>query len=116
MIYSMPAWAIVAVGATLALIPAAAAYAYGKRSSLGTTGDGVLLGIMAFVLVGLVTIMTPFIMRAEAGYRHWCQEQGGHVDSHTDTVTTVDSKGGVGVGTSTTIYCLSSDGRIIDVQ
>jgi hypothetical protein len=56
-----------------------------------------------------------------AGHSGWSRAaQGGHTDSHTSTsvVTTVNANGttGVGTATNTTTYCLTSDGRIIDVQ
>jgi hypothetical protein len=75
---------------------------------------------LALFLVGGLAFAIPMGIREDHSYQVWCAAQGGHTDSHTSTsvVTTVNANGttGVGTATNTTTYCLTSDGRIIDVQ
>lgn len=79
------------------------------------------------VVFGIVAIVVLLIMASSAEHQKWiawCQTQGGHTDSHTDVhtvpVTSVDSKGNVSTGistsTSTIEFCLTEDGRILDVR
>lgn len=71
------------------------------------------------VLVGACVWLIVVAGNEHEEWVKWCQGNGGHVDSHTDTTTTttiVNGKPAVGVGTSTTYYCLSPDGRIWDIR
>ena len=78
----------------------------------------------AVAFLAIAVWMGVLITESSKQYADWCAGQGGHVDSHTDThampVTTVDGKGGVHVGVGTTsstiTFCLSEDGRILDVR
>ena len=75
---------------------------------------------LAAATVGLLAFAVPMAIRESHAYEVWCVAQGGHTDSHTDTtvVPVINGDGSVGVGTSssTTTYCLTADGRIIDVN
>lgn len=58
-------------------------------------------------------------VQGENAWRDWCTSQSGRVVDHTETTTTtviVNGKPGVAVGTNTTLYCLSADGRILDIR
>jgi hypothetical protein len=60
-------------------------------------------------------------IRQQHAWENWCKSQGGHVTDHTSTATVVtinpaNGQPGVGVGSDTTYYCLSADGRVLDVQ
>lgn len=76
------------------------------------------------VAVVLVAALTWLIVAASGEHDRWtdwCRAQGGHVVDHTETTTTVvinpnNGQPGVGTGSSTTYYCLSGDGRILDIQ
>lgn len=50
--------------------------------------------------------------RWEAG----CRARGGHVDSSTATGTGISTSGKPVVSTTTTYYCLTADGRILEVR
>jgi hypothetical protein len=73
-----------------------------------------ILGIVALVVLALMAY------RQRGAWKDWCHEQGGRVDesTHVNAVTTVSSNGGVGVGLSsdTTYFCLSADGKVLDVK
>lgn len=70
------------------------------------------------VAVGLV-YMIKLAGEEHNNWKMWCYEQGGRVDStskvHTGT-TVVNGKVGTTTTTSTTYYCLTEDGRILDVK
>ena len=76
-------------------------------------------GIFA-VLAILAAILIPLAIKDQNRWETWCVGQGGHVTDHTSTTvtTTVAGNGqvGTGVGSETTYYCLSADGRILDIQ
>lgn len=115
-IYGAPTRAVIVTGLAVALLAAAlVAFLTGED-----TEEKAAFGGMALLTVGLFSVGIPMAMRESADYATWCSAQGGHVDSSTSMspVTTVGGNGQVGVGTavSTTTYCLTSDGRIIDVQ
>jgi hypothetical protein len=76
----------------------------------------IVAGVFAFLLVGLLAFAVPMAMRESRAYETWCSAQGGHVDSTSQVVSTVGADGKPSVGTSTTTFCLSADGRILDVQ
>lgn len=71
-----------------------------------------IFGVLLLLVAG-VSIF--FAAKEHSDWESWCVAEGGHVDQDTKVATTyVDGK--VGTATSTTYYCLSDDGRILDVQ
>jgi hypothetical protein len=108
----MSVWLLILIAAVVGLIAAGITY-FVTADGLG--GE-IALSSVAFILIGGLTFAIPMAIRADHDYQRWCAAQGGHTTSHTDTVSTVGGDGKVGVGTSTTTYCLSADGRIIDIQ
>jgi hypothetical protein len=81
--------------------------------------DKAMAAIIAVPLAG-IAFCIPMMINAQHAYERWCRAQGGHTDTHSEStvVTTVNGSGqpGVGVGSTSTTYCLTSDGRIIDIQ
>lgn len=71
-----------------------------------------IMGALALIL----GITIPLAIRSQNSWEAWCADQGGHVTDSAQVVTTVSGSGKVGTGVSTTYYCLSADGRILDVQ
>ncbi len=110
-IYAMPTWGVWLAGGGIAVLAALIVAAL--------TADDIEMGVIhggtVLLIVGIVTVAVPFALRWEADYETWCAAQGGHVDTSTST-TVVSTGKGAGVGATTTYYCLSDDGRIIDVQ
>lgn len=78
------------------------------------------LYVFAVLPLLIIAAVIPFAIRDQNRWEQWCTDQGGHVTDHTEsTVSTVvgaNGQPGVAVGTSTTYYCLSADGRILDIQ
>jgi hypothetical protein len=81
--------------------------------------DKVFGGLMALI-VAAVAVCVWMGIRSDNDYAAWCQSKGGHVSTSTSygSGVGVSSKGGVTpvVTSSTTYYCLTSDGRIIDIR
>lgn len=73
---------------------------------------------VACVLLVLAAVLTPLIVwggQKDAAYARWCRAQGGHVDS--DQRTTIVTTGRTTVPVSSgSDFCLTSDGRIIDIR
>jgi len=68
---------------------------------------------------GFVIFFIVVAFLAITGYNDWedsCVARGGHVSSHTDWNTTYDYKGTAHSNSNTTYYCLSNDGRILDIR
>lgn len=82
------------------------------------SGKGI--AAMCAVVVALMVVFGYFAIKDHNEWEAWCKSQGGHVVDHTDvnTVVVVGGNGKPGVGTSTnsTSYCLTADGRILDVR
>lgn len=82
---------------------------------------GLALGFGTWCTVGLLAFglaMWPLLVWAhhrDVAYDQWCRAQGGHVATDTRT-TTVSTGRGVGIGTSSTDFCLSDQGGIIDIR
>lgn len=105
-IYTMPTWGVIAAGLVIAAVAAVIA------GSLWEGGqDFWMMFALVFLCVGCLSVGIPMAMRESANYAVWCNAQGGHVTSSTAVVST-----GNGAGVATTTYCLSADGRILDVQ
>lgn len=80
----------------------------------------IMLGLLA-AIIGIVLTLTFLVwMPQQAAWEDWCRGEGGHVDSHTDyhVGTGVGSNGSVVTTTSasTTHFCLTEDGRILDIR
>lgn len=116
MIYSMPWWAILLVALAIGGLAAGIAWFFTHDGFDG----GPMIPSLALVFIGGLAFAIPMAIRESHAYDVWCREQGGRVDSHTSTsvVPVVNANGSVGVGTATntTTYCLTPDGRIIDIQ
>jgi hypothetical protein len=82
--------------------------------------EWIVCGGPLIAVVACLVIFIPIWHDQQQQWEQWCRDQGGHVTDHTSTtvVTTVGSNGlpGVGVGSETTYYCLSADGRVLDVR
>lgn len=80
----------------------------------------IMFPLAVAVFVVLVTVIIGFAVRSHNRWVDWCEEQGGHVVDHTQVTTTViNGNNGTpttGTSTSTTYYCLSADGRILDIE
>lgn len=71
--------------------------------------------VLALLLVG-VGVGIYFAGQEHDRWVQWCVSEGGHVDSSTSTGVGIDYTNGKPVTTtSTTFYCLTSDGRVLDV-
>lgn len=81
----------------------------------GFGDQGIPAGI-AFLIVGLMAFAIPMAIRESHAFQVHCESLGGHTRSHTSTVTTIGANGKPAVGTDTTTYCLSDDGRILDIS
>lgn len=77
---------------------------------------GVLVAVILAALVGVLIWFIPLSIREQQAWVDWCISQDGHVDDDTKTITTYDAKGRPTFGSSTTYYCLSDDGRILDIR
>lgn len=79
-----------------------------------------LCGILPILLAGFFVVAIPTWNADQARWEQWCHAQGGHVTDSTTTTTvvTVGANGnpGVGTGSSTTYFCLSANGRILDIR
>lgn len=73
-----------------------------------------IIGIVVLILVG-IGIAIYFVEKDQNAWEDWCHSQGGVVKESTKTVVTQNGNK-TGVGTSTTYYCLTQDGRILDVR
>lgn len=73
------------------------------------------LGAFAVALAGGITWLIIALGDEHARRAAWCERENGHVIDSTATTVTVGAKGQPGVGVSTTYYCLSADGRLLDV-
>lgn len=69
-----------------------------------------------FVGTGLLCVAV-IILAIFAGnqFTDSCTAKGGHVRTVTQTGNTVSPKGEVGIATTSTSFCLSDDGRILDI-
>lgn len=79
-------------------------------------GDGAW---RVFAYVGIGVLVLAFVWWAIADHRAWkadCEKRGGHVSSHTDYHTSYDRDGNSHTDSNTTYYCLSEDGRILDIR
>lgn len=106
-------WTLVALGV---LLVGGAVFAHFNEALV----EWLMIGGLSIGFAGLLVIAIPAWNRDHNQWQAWCRDHGGHVADHTDTtvVTTVSGNGqpGVGVGSSTTYYCLSADGRVLDVR
>jgi hypothetical protein len=71
------------------------------------------------IVVSILIAITGLIIWAvhdDDSWRKWCNSQGGHVISNTKTSYGVTTNGKPGFVTTTTNYCLSADGRILDIR
>lgn len=79
---------------------------------------GLIIGGIAAVI--LVIILIIFAVISHNNWVSWCEDQGGHVISDTDTSvgTGFDSGGNVTTVTTTNTdyYCLNENGGIIDIR
>lgn len=108
-IYTAPTWAIVTTGLVLAAVIVVPAL-YWLMDDDPWMASGI-----AFFIVALFTVGIPMAMRESADYATWCEAQGGYVDSSTQVGVATTGKG-AGTAVTVTTYCLTTDGRIIDVS
>lgn len=79
-------------------------------------GTAWMSGSLTFLLVGGLAITIPLGIREQNSWEAWCRDQGGHVSSSDTVSTVVGGNGKPGVAVSTTYYCLTVDGRVLDIQ
>lgn len=70
-----------------------------------------LLAFFAIILIPVVIIS----MKQQQEWESWCVSQNGHVDKVTKWATGVSGKSTTTTST-TTYFCLTSDGRILDIR
>jgi hypothetical protein len=80
----------------------------------------IMLAITVLVIAGAAVII-PLAIKEHERWVEWCTvEMGGRIDqtSHQRVQSTVNANGqpGTTVVTDTTHYCLTDDGRIIDIK
>jgi hypothetical protein len=82
--------------------------------------EWLLAGGLCIALAGFLVVAIPIMNADQARWEQWCHAQGGHVTDHTDTTTVVtigaNGQPAIGSGSSTTYYCLTADGRVLDVR
>ncbi|HEY9563126.1 MAG TPA: hypothetical protein VIR30_05075 [Nocardioides sp.] len=83
--------------------------------TLSTIGKGVVvLGI-----IGAVIWVIILAVQEQERWDAWCVDEGGRVDSVTSHgygwTTGTNGKSSYGPVSTTTLYCLTDDGRIIDI-
>jgi hypothetical protein len=70
-----------------------------------------------WAVAGVVMVLLIFwSVREDHQWGVECTARGGHVTSHDEVTSTVSSSGRPGVAVTTTDFCLSSDGRILDIK
>jgi hypothetical protein len=74
-----------------------------------------MIGLFVLIVIGAV-VGIYFTIQEHDRWEKWCYSKGGHVVDDTKTVTTTGTNGKPAIGASTTYYCLTSDGRILDIQ
>lgn len=90
----------------------------GATKRLTWSDAGACSLILGFVVA--MALVIPWEIHRDREWRRWCAGQGGHVSSHTTWTygTSLDSKGRPysTQHSNTTYYCLSADGRILDIR
>lgn len=69
--------------------------------------------------IALFVVVLALAWHSHQEWRRWCEAQGGRVDdvTRTHSVTTwTDGRPSYGTASETTYYCLSADGRILDIK
>lgn len=82
---------------------------------------GRLMLAVAVLVIATVAVLIPLSIKEHERWVEWCTvEMGGRIDqtSHqrVQSTVTADGKPGTTVVTDTTYYCLTEDGRIIDIK
>lgn len=76
--------------------------------------------VMVFFIVILILLPIGFYYsaKAQAEWEDWCRSEGGRVDDVTKTSTgySTDGKMTPITSTETTYYCLTDDGRVLDIK
>lgn len=83
--------------------------------------DGFTITVSVFIglVVVALAILIPLAIQEHSRWVDWCISQNGRIDSTTSTntgTTIVNGKVGTTTTTDTTYYCLTDDGRIIDIR
>ena len=91
------------------------------RESVRRDPEFWVIGAFVVALVLFLIWAIPASMKEQAAWETWCTNQGGHVDKSTKTSvgTGVNPQNGQPVtttSTSTTYFCLSEDGRVLDIK
>ena len=68
------------------------------------------------VAVAIAAVLVVLVVRADQAFQRDCRTKGGHTVSHTEVGTGFTSTGKPVTTTSTTTFCLSADGRILDIH
>lgn len=76
---------------------------------------GWIIGLLTAAAIGLTCWAVIADAHETARWESWCRDQGGQVRKVDKTVIT-NTGGKVGTGTETTRYCLTGDGRLLDVR
>ena len=92
------------------------------RTNRYNSSDAIETGVKIFLGMALLALAAFAIIMAIKSHNGWvenCTKQGGHViDQHTtSSIWISDDKGGHwGTSSSTTYYCYSQDGKLIDIE
>lgn len=81
-------------------------------------GQGLAEYALVAALIGIIAIVVVILLSGDnfQEWAVWCGEQGGRVaDQHATGLGSAGS-GGVVVTSSTTYFCLSPDGGILDIR
>jgi hypothetical protein len=81
-------------------------------------GDWIIALIVGLIGAAVAVILISASQLSQ--WEDWCEAQGGHVDTSTKVTTGVGVGGNgqvvVTTGSSTTYFCLTADGRILDIR
>lgn len=82
--------------------------------------EAVILAAFVAIIGVVIVVMLPLIAKEHADWVAWCEQQNGHVVDDTNTSTgtgfTPNGQPVVTTSSSTTYYCLSPEGGIIDIR
>lgn len=68
------------------------------------------------ILIVVVAVLIFLSVRDQHAWEDQCRAMGGHIKEVDSTGNGVDSKGKPVVTFDTTYYCLTDDGRILDIK
>lgn len=87
-------------------------------SDLLSDWQGRLIAVVIVFVVALIPIGIYYAAKDHARWSAWCEGEGGRVKGVTKTSTglSMDGKATPVTTTETTYYCLTDDGRVLDIR